>query len=108
MAQDLTASGLGFSRPSAVCLDGSGRIYVADTLRSRIVRMDDMSGANNVTQNVAQPQGVCLDTLGRIYVAETALNRIVRMDDMTGANNVSQDLSGEASQLNGPRGVFYR
>jgi len=43
-----TGSGVGqFAQyASPVAFDASGRIYVADTGNARIVRMDDMSGAN--------------------------------------------------------------
>src|SRR5262249_48081594 len=60
----------------------------------RIVRIDDMTGANWTSfgtygSDVGQfnsPQGISVDAAGRIYVMDTGNNRLVRMDDMTGAN----------------------
>ena len=53
-----------FERPAAVAVDGSGRIYVADTGNGRIVRVDDIDGCGWTTYgapgapSAADPQAV--------------------------------------------------
>ncbi|HJZ58383.1 MAG TPA: NHL repeat-containing protein, partial [Gemmataceae bacterium] len=83
-----------FCHPAGVCVDARGRIYVADFDNFRVVRFDDMTGANwtaygEYGTGVGQfinPCGVCLDAHGRVYIADQGNDRVVRIDDMTGAN----------------------
>ena len=83
-----------FSGANDIALDSAGRIYVADSNNSRIVRFDDMLGTNWIslgtagsgTNQFTGPQGVAVDAAGKIYIADTSNRRIVRVDDMTGTN----------------------
>jgi len=75
-----------FNHPSGVMVDAGGHIYIADMVNNRIVRMDDMAGANWTTlgspgSGVSQfnrPWGVALDASGRVYVADDGNSRIAR------------------------------
>ncbi len=97
-------SGVGqFSGASAIALDHSGRIYVADSYNCRIVRIDDMKGTNwtgfggscgSAAGEFLNPAGVALDSTGKIYVMDSGNSRIVRIDDMTGANFTSYGSPG--------------
>jgi streptogramin lyase len=89
-------------------------IYIADSGNNRIVRVDNMSGANPVTfgtlgSGVGQfnrPFRVFVDNLNRIYVADMGNHRIVRMDDMTGAGWISLGTFGSGvNQFKEPAGV---
>lgn len=68
--------------------------YVADYSFSRIIRVDDMSGTNELSfgstgTGVNQfygTSGIALDSSGRIYIGDMYNARIVRIDDMTGKN----------------------
>lgn len=92
-------SGVGqFYGAYGIALDSAGRIYVADTYNSRIVRMDDMTGANWITFDaslsscvtaLSNPSGIAVDSKGRIYVMDTGNSRLIRIDDITGAGCVS-------------------
>jgi hypothetical protein len=61
-------------------------------MNNRLVRMDDMTGANwtSIGTNgygvgqFSSPSGVWIDTAGQIYVADMANDRITRMSDMLG------------------------
>lgn len=86
-----------------LALDAQGRIYVADTYNCRIVRIDDMTGANAVTYGGTcgsgqgqfyDPQGIAVDSNGKIYIMDTGNSRLVRIDDMTGANWVTYGAPG--------------
>lgn len=92
-------------------MDGAGRIYVADESNSRIVRVNDMTGAGwtilgTLGIEVGEfkfPAGIFVDGAGRIYVADTGNERIVRVNNMTGAGWTTLDLLGAR-----PYGVFVR
>ncbi len=81
-----------FNFPAGVAVDARGRIYVADSGNSRIVRMDDMSGAGwaafgspgSGASQFNSPLGIAVDAGGHIFVADLNNSRIVRIDDMTG------------------------
>lgn len=68
--------------------------YISDYSFSRIVRVDDLAGDNELSvgstgSGVNQfygVAGIALDASGRIYVADLYNARIVRIDDMTGKN----------------------
>lgn len=78
------------------------KIYIADRLNDRIVRIDNVDGSGWMTfgrtgSGVGQflePFWVSVDNNGRIYVADVGNHRIVRFDDMTGSNWVSLNLNG--------------
>jgi len=81
--------------PRGLAFDAAGKIYIADTGHDRVVRVDDMTGANwttltssaaNTLLHYQSVSGVALDSAGKIYVADMAANQVVRVDDMTGAN----------------------
>lgn len=93
---------------------GPPKIYVTDRDNSRIVRMDDMTGAGSVsigsygsgTYQFINPQGIFVDTAEKIYVADS---RIVRIDDMTGAGwTTFGTLGSGTNQFSGPSGIFVR
>ena len=72
---------------------GPGYIYVLDGGNSRIIRMNDMTGAGWTTFGTAGSgvnqfsggNGIAVDTSNRIYIADSGNSRIVRINDMTGA-----------------------
>ena len=97
-------TGVGLLRfPGSVFVDAAGRIYVTDAT-SRIVRIDDMTGAGWTTFDIgggdtwpprAGGGAIVVDTGGRIYVADSFGNRIVGINDMTGAGWVSFGSAGD-------------
>ena len=111
-----TGTGTGqFYGPHGVTADPSGRVYVVDTYNCRIVRVDNIAGANWTTlggqcgSGVNQFSGaadIALDSSGRIYVADTGNNRIIRSDDMSGTNWTSFGTPGSGTnQLSGAQGI---
>jgi streptogramin lyase len=89
-------------------------VYVADTGNSRIVRIDDMFGANWVsfgtagagTSQFQSPYGIFVNPKGSIYVTDNLNCRVVRFDDMAGKNWTSFGTCGSGNlQFNNPTGL---
>jgi streptogramin lyase len=90
-------------------------VYVADTSNNRIVRMDDMTGANWITfgktgagtNQFQNPWGISVDASGRIYVTDNINCRVVRINNMSGKNWTALGTCGSGSlQFNNPTGLF--
>lgn len=113
-----------FTGPTGIYVDSNEKIYITDSisvvngmLNNRLVRIDDMDGANwrslsempgNQVGAFNNPSGICMGAKGRIYVADTFNNRILRMDSIEGKNWVALGGSagGNPGQFNQPTGVF--
>ena len=104
-----------FSSPRAVALDSIGRIYVADDLNDRVVRMDDMGG-NGWIQAAGVfggASGVSVTSGGHVCVAAYKAHKIAQMDDMAGTN---LQFLGDAGitggsgvgQFKQPNGIYCR
>jgi len=90
-------------------------VYVADTGNNRIVRMDDMTGANwttlgktgTGTNQFQSPYDIFVDAAGKIYVTDNTNCRVVRIDNMSGKNWTTFGACGSGSlQFNNPTGLF--
>ncbi|HEV2495138.1 MAG TPA: hypothetical protein VG204_18920 [Terriglobia bacterium] len=118
------------SSPSAVALNASGELLIADTGNSRIRRVDTAGMASVVAGNgvsgakgddgpatlasLARPEGVAADRFGNVFIADTGNNRIRRVDPggtiTTVAGSGHAGFSGDDgaavnATLNGPTGV---
>lgn len=105
-----------FSNPAGIFVTSSvgnitSGVYIADTGNNRIVRMNDLNGANwssfgssgNGVGQFSSPTGIFIDSLGKVYVSDTGNNRIVRFDDFTWKNWISLgSWGGGINQLNQP------
>jgi streptogramin lyase len=72
--------------PSGIFVSSAGRIYVADTLNQRIVRMDDLQGTNwtELPLKDVSPVDVSIDSGGRLYILDGDAGRIIRVNNMAG------------------------
>jgi sugar lactone lactonase YvrE len=104
-AQATTQSGLHF--PNGVAVDNVGRLWVADSGSSRVLRFDGAAGKPNgaaadgvlgqagFTSNLFAatasgmkfPSGVAVDSTGRLWVADSSHNRVLRFDGAAGKVN---------------------
>lgn len=118
--------------PEAITLDGTGNLFIADSLNSRVRRVDAITGlittvAGNGSYSFSgdgmsatlaslnQPGGVAVDSKGNVFIADTENHRIRKVDPQTGVittiagNGVSGFLGdgGQATQarLSRPKGL---
>jgi len=118
------------NRPTGVAVDGSGNIYIADSLNNRIRTAKSGSSVNTFAGNggfsysgdggaatgaqMNSPHGVAVDNAGNYYIADSG-NNVVRKVSATGtittfAGNGTAGFGGDggapaSAQLNGPQGV---
>lgn len=102
----------GMDSPAGICIDNSGRLWVADYNNCRVLRFDNAAtktnGANadavlgqanftiltyGTSANLMQlPNDVAVDNSGHLYVADRANRRILRFDDAANrANGATAD-----------------
>ena len=118
------------STPSAVGLDASGELLIADTSNNRIRRVDaagiiSVLAGNGVSRpkgdegpatraGLAMPSGVAADRFGNVFIADTGNNRVCRVDAggtiTTVAGTGQAGFSGDDgpainAMLNGPTGI---
>lgn len=79
-----------FALPSGVAVDGSGNVYVADTLKGRIVKLGKNgkilaiwgrrgSAGTKKAPQFTDPEGVAVDGQGNVYVADTGNHRVQKL-----------------------------
>ena len=116
--------------PSAVGVDGSGNVFIADTGNHRIRRLDAVTGIITTVAGTGQrgssgdgvtaasadldsPGGVAVDDDGNVFIADSGNHRIRRVDTGTGLitplAGTGQEGFGDGSALAGlfsrPRGI---
>jgi sugar lactone lactonase YvrE len=115
------------NRPTAVVVDDTGAIYVADTGNHRVRRIDSAGNISTVVGVVmvggvpttigaalSNPRGLAADSDGGIYIADTGNNMIRRLGPggivttMAGTGAVGSTGDGgpaNAARLNQPHGI---
>jgi len=102
---------------NGIAIDSQDRLYIADANNHRIVRIDDMTGANwttfviPATSPAALPIGVAVETgtNPRIYFTDRANAAVYRMDDMSGANLLRYGSAGSGTaQFQFPNGIAVK
>jgi len=72
----------GLATPSAVAVDGSGSVYIADTNNNRILKETWSAGSyiqsTIPTSSLSYPAGVAVDGAGNIYIADTDNQRVLK------------------------------
>ena len=78
-----------FNKPSGICVDSNGNIYVADTYNAKIRKISPLGEVTTFqglttypggSQNIFQyPYGICCDVNGYLYVVDAAGNNITKI-----------------------------
>jgi PKD repeat protein len=71
----------GLATPEGVAVDGSGDVFIADTVGNRVV-VDKPNGSGGYTQSVVDtgvsfPEGVAVDGSGDVFIADAGNGRVV-------------------------------
>ena len=75
----------GFHTPAAANFDSKGHLYVLDTARGEVVRVDIASGAKKVVARMATAlDNLAIDSKDRIFVSNMADNAIHEVNSETG------------------------
>jgi uncharacterized protein (TIGR03437 family) len=103
--------------PQGVAVDGSGNVFIADTLNNKIRKVATNGNISTFgsSANLVAPYGVATDAAGNVYVAEFGGNRVRKISADGGtvttiAGNGNQGYSGDGgnpatAMLNAPKGV---
>jgi sugar lactone lactonase YvrE len=123
-----TGAAARFRSPSAVAVDGTGNVYVADTGNQLIRKITPegkvtklagragVSGANDGLGNAARfnfPRGIAVDAAGNVFVGDTGNNTIRKVTPAgqvttlagSAGNSGRSDGSGSAARFDFPQGV---
>jgi sugar lactone lactonase YvrE len=74
------AGGAQNSCPDGLALDGSGNIFVADSVGNRILRVDAVTQqVTAAANNISAPGEIQFDADGNLFVAEQGRNRIIEI-----------------------------
>ncbi len=76
-----------FCRPQGVAVDVEGRVYVADTMRHRVLRLTSSGKLDLVigkpgleVGELDEPRGLCVAPDGGVWVADTGNDRVQKFD----------------------------
>jgi len=100
-----TVASTGLSQPAGVAVDGSGNVYIADTLHNRVL-METLSGGSYTQSTVAstglfKPSASAVDGSGNVYIADFGNNRMLK-ETLSGGSYTQSTLG---SGLSEPWGV---
>ncbi len=114
------ATAANLNHPTAVAVDGSGNLYIADSGNNRIRRVNTLgvistvAGNGNVgtttgadgdggaatAANLNTPNGIAIDAAGNLYIGDSGHNRIRQVNTIGNITTVAG--SGNAGFTNGP------
>ncbi len=107
------AAGAVFGIPWGVTVDGSGKIYIADS-GNGLVRKVSNGIINTLAGGLSFPRGIAVDSTGNVYVTSQGANRVFRISPSgtvaTVAGMGGSGYSGDggpavSAALNNPYGV---
>ena len=92
----LTTLGGGFSSPAGVAVDGSGNVFVADTVNNAVKEIPFNCLSSSCTKTLgsgfSDPEGVAVDGSGNVFVADTdnsAVKEILAAGGYTTVNTLA-------------------
>jgi sugar lactone lactonase YvrE len=100
--QNIVGSGL--YDPFGVAVDGSGNVYISDTLNNRVLKETLSAGTytqSTIVSGLADPDQIAVDGNGNIYIADTGNSRVLMETPSVGGYSQSTVGTG----LSNPDGV---
>lgn len=101
-----------FSSPTALAIDDSDNLYIADTGNNKIKKISfDGYVSSLVSSGLKKPNGIALDNLGSIYISDTGNHKIKKLDSsnnlitIAGSNPGFKDGYGIYAKFNNPEGL---
>ncbi len=94
--------GSGFTKPTAVAVDNSGNVFVADG--SNLVEVNAWGGQTSITSSLVQPvTGLAVDPSGSVYVAQSG--GILRIPLTSSGLNANNAASIDNTNVTAPTGL---
>ena len=102
------ATSVGLNGPTAIALDGRGSLYIAETFRGRVRKVDSegtiTTVAQALTRTTGEPYGVAADGAGNVYISSG--RNVHRVDSMGAITLVAgRRVSMEGRYLRDPTGL---
>lgn len=114
---DSTGTSARFNTPTAIAIDSSGNLWVADTINSSIRKISPTGAVTTLAGSASAfpgsvdattardarfnlPQGISVDGAGNVFVADTG-NNTIRKIDVSGRVTTVAGAAGEADSVNG-------
>ena len=108
VAVELNVAGISTNKLDGICFDGSGNLFVSDSITSTIFKITETSYTTGVGQIFASnlagintPIGLASDLFNNIYVCNSGNNNLVRITPQGSITIVA------STGLNNPTGVTY-
>ena len=100
--QGIHTVGTGFTKPSAVAVDDSGNVYVADG--TSLIQINSWGGQSTITSNLTAPvTGLAIDPSGSVDVAEGG--GIIRIPMETAGLNFNDAAAIDSGGVTAPTGL---
>ena len=96
----ITRFATGFNNPSALAVDGTGTLFVANFYAGTVSKVSSDGSATTFASGFNGPDGLAFDSLGNLYVAN---NRSGRISKVSGDGSAATFASG----FNGPYGLAF-
>lgn len=114
-----TGTAANFNKPSAIAIDATGNMYVAEAANGAIRKINadllvtTFAGGTNVTALLGSPNALSIDAGGNFWISDGAgrvlkLNTDKKLLVMAGTSGTpgSTDGAGNVALLNGPTGIL--
>ena len=113
---DGTGSDARFNNPSGVAVDGTGNVYVADTMNNTLRKVTSLGVVSTLAGSPGTvgsvdgmgsaalfqgPQGLAIDTGSNLYVADTNNHTIRKVVPSTGVVTTAAGLAGNSGSTDG-------
>lgn len=86
-----TSSNLSF--PTAVAVDLSGNVYIADTSNNMVEKVDKNKNLTIIAGPGIKPTGLVVDLSGNVYYVDASNNTVVKINTFGTSSNIATDIA---------------